>query len=88
MKTAHIFHIVFLGGLFVSLVSFAKDSAKETVVYEKSTKIDFSDREVDGDFMNPDGRSVSGEKNLYFDSLFEDRKNFRKELKRSSEAVR
>lgn len=74
--------------LFIGLSVFAEDSKKETVVYEKSTKIDFSDREVDGEFMNPDGRSVKGEKNLYFDSLFEDRENFRKELKRSSEAVR
>lgn len=87
-------HILFAAGvlLFSSFVALSAETSEkkglEKVSYEKNTKLDFEDRDVDGQFLSPDGRAVKGEKNLYFDSMFEDRKNFSKELLRSSEAVR
>ncbi len=62
------------------------ESAK--VVYEKNTKLDFEEALVDGQFQSPDAQLVDGDKNISFDSLIEAKKDFNKELKRSSGAIR
>ncbi len=67
----------------------AKKSKGETkVVYEKHTKYDFNGKDVDGDFLKPDGSAIRGDQNLTYDSLLKPRKNFSKELNRSSGALR
>lgn len=66
----------------------SKDVKPSNVTYEKKTKIDFEDRDVDGDFLTPEGQSVDAEKNLHFDSMLDPKDNFKKELKRSMGAVR
>jgi hypothetical protein len=58
------------------------------VIYEKKTKLDFEDRDVDGEFMTPDGQAISADKNLHFESMLDPKDNFKKELKRSMGAVR
>jgi hypothetical protein len=62
--------------------------AKEKVVYERKTKLDFEEKSVDGQFLSPEGMAVKADKNLDFDSLLEPKKNFNKELQRSPGAVR
>jgi hypothetical protein len=91
MKNAYYMSFILLLNIGLSVTkSSAQDSKKgaDKVVYDKNTKLDFEEREVDGQFMSPDGRDVSGEKNIYFDSMLEERKSFQKELRRSSEAIR
>lgn len=56
--------------------------------YKDTTVLDFSEASVDGEFMRPDAQAVKGEQNLEFDSLMDSRQNFKKELKRSSGAIR
>ena len=68
--------------------SHSEDSKKLKVQYQKNTKLDFEARDVDGQFMSPDGKDVEGEKNIYFDSMLEERKSFKKEMTRSSRAIR
>lgn len=58
------------------------------VVYDKKTKYDFTGKEVDGQFLKPDGSAIRGDQDLSFDSLVQPRKNFSKELHRSSGALR
>jgi hypothetical protein len=83
-----------LTGSFASLSAFAGDrkpassGGKTKVVYEKKTTMDFGEASVDGQFMSPDGVAVGADKNLDFDSLLDPKANFKKELKRSSGAVR
>ena len=57
------------------------------VVYEKRTNIDLSKKNVDGQFLKPNGHSIRGDQNLSFDSLMKPRKDFSKELQRSSGAL-
>lgn len=70
--------------------TFAQDKSvsEPKVVYEKKTKLDFEDRDVDGEFQTPDGQSVSADKNLSFDSMLDPKQDFKKELKKSMGAVR
>jgi hypothetical protein len=78
-------------GAISSIAAFAGDKKKsdtKTVSYERRTKLDFEAKSVDGEFLKPDGLAVGADKNLDFDSLLQARKNFKKELKRSSGAVR
>lgn len=63
-------------------------SKKESVVYERKTRLDFEEKTVDGQFATPEGMAVKGEKTLEFDSLLAPKKHFKKELKRDSGAVR
>ena len=81
-----------LSVLLTSSIAFAQSDEisrkPASVTYEKQTKIDFEDRDVDGEFMTPDGQSVSADKNLHFDSMLDPKDNFKKELKRSMGAVR
>jgi hypothetical protein len=65
-----------------------QSGSKEKVVYEKNTRIDFEEKEVDGKFMSPDGKGVNSERRLEFDSLLDPKNSFSKELKRDSGAVR
>jgi len=75
--------------VFLGLASaFAQGKSNPTIEYDKKTKIDFEAKDVDGEFFRPDGQSVRGDKNLDFDSLLGPRNNFKKELKRSSGAIR
>lgn len=80
--------------IFVALLAMApafaqdKKAAAPTVTYEKKTKIDFEDRDVDGEFVTPDGQSVDAENSLHFDSMLDPKDNFKKEMKRSMGAVR
>ena len=60
---------------------------KDTVVYEKNTEMNFDGRSLDGDIVNPNGAAVEADKNLYFESLFEEREDFKSELKRSTGAL-
>ncbi len=62
--------------------------AKDKVVYDRKTKLDFGEASVDGQFLTPDGAAVKGDKNLDFDSLLQPRKNFNKEMKKNARAVR
>lgn len=71
-----------------STSSAVASKGKDTVVYEKKTTMDFDGRSLDGDIVNPNGAAVEADKNLYFDSMFEGRQNFKSELKRSSGALR
>ena len=66
----------------------AKPVPATKVTYEKSTKLDFEDRDVDGEFQTPDGQSVSADKNLTFETMLDPKTDFKKELKRSMGAVR
>jgi hypothetical protein len=69
----------------------AEEKAKadnSKVLYEKNTKLDFEEAVVDGQFQSPDAQLVDGDKNIAFDSLLEAKKDFKKELKRSSGAIR
>jgi hypothetical protein len=62
--------------------------AKGKVVYEKKTKIDFEEKNVDGQFMTPEGSDVKADQNVEFDSLLNPKANFKKELRRDAGAVR
>ncbi len=80
---------IFAIGLGVLAALYVEGSfAKDKVVYEKSTKIDFEAAPVDGQFLSPDGAAVKGDKNLEFDSLIDAKANFKKELRRDAGAVR
>ena len=61
--------------------------AEDKVNYESKTKIDFEERNIDGDFYKPELQSVKADKNMDFDSLVKARGDFRKELKRSRAAL-
>ena len=61
---------------------------KEKVSYEKSTKLNFDETVVDGQFQSPDAQLVDSERNVYFESMMEPKHDFNKELKRSSGAIR
>jgi hypothetical protein len=76
--------------MFFCLNAIAQDkkTKSEKVIYEKKTKIDFEEKEVDGKFMSPDGKGVAKERALDFDSLLDPRSSFSKELNRDSGAVR
>jgi hypothetical protein len=79
---------VFLAFNFSSM-SFSQTPKKnEKVVYEKNTKLNFEEKEVDGKFLSPDGKDVKSERTLDFDSLLDPKNSFSKELKRDSGAVR
>jgi hypothetical protein len=81
--------LLIVGVLTVAAHAVEKNQSKpDKVVYEKNTKLDFEERSVDGQFQSPDSRDVQGEKNIYFDSMLEERNSFQKEMKRSSGAVR
>jgi len=66
----------------------SNEQSKSKVTYKKTTKLDFEDAGVDGDFLNPDGQSLNADQNLSFDSMLEPKDNFQGELKRSMGAVR
>lgn len=82
--------------LFLGIVFFASAHAEtkrapasaSKVVYEKKTRLDFEEKEVDGQFATPEGMAVKADKNLEFDSLLAPKKNFKKELNRDSGAIR
>ena len=81
--------MIVLGAL--SLVSWAAEPTSaptKKVNYEKNTKLDFEEAVVDGQFQSPDAQLVDSDRNVYFDSMIEPKKDFRKELKRSSGAIR
>lgn len=65
-----------------------KKNVKTRVVYEKKTTLDFEEKGVDGEFLNPDGSAVNKEQNLDFESLLAPRSNFKKELSRGARSVR
>ena len=81
---------VFLGMVFwFSTEGLAQSKAKnEKVVYEKNTKLNFEEKEIDGKFLSPDGKDVKSERTLDFDSLLDPKNSFSKELNRDSGAVR
>lgn len=83
--------IIFLSLIATPAFAAKSETAKKgdlKVVYKKNTKYDFSDKEVDGQFLRPDGSAIRGDQDLTFDSLLTPRKNFSKELNRSSGAIR
>lgn len=63
-------------------------SSKEPVEYTKKTVLDFEAASVDGQFLNPEGSAVKGDKNLEFDSLLEPKANFNREMGRDARSVR
>jgi hypothetical protein len=79
-----------LGALSFTEVNAEKKvkNSGEKVVYEKNTHIDFEEKEVDGKFLSPEGRGISSERKLDFDSLLSPKNSFSKELRRDSGAVR
>ncbi len=85
-KLFGIFVFVVLGAVGSNVES--KVAATQKVSYEKNTHLDFEEKSVDGDFVRPDGQSVSGDKNTDFDSLINPRVNFKREIKRSVGAIR
>ena len=68
--------------LCIATIGYAAEKAKDTVVYDKKTSINFEDKVVDGQFQSPDGASVKGDEELEFDSLLADKENFGRENKR------
>jgi hypothetical protein len=66
----------------------SKRAPASDVTYKKTTKLDFEDAGVDGEFVNPDGQALNADQNLSFDSLLEPKDDFKGELKRSMGAVR
>jgi hypothetical protein len=72
----------------LSETAMAKKAKEKSVSYKDVTQIDFEEKGVDGQFMNPNGQDVQGDQNVQFDSLLDSKKDFRKELKRSSGAIR
>ncbi len=77
-----------IGATWVHAQSADVNTKSNNLSYEKKTKIDFEDRDVDGEFMTPEGQAVSADKNLSFDSMLDPKDNFKKEMKRSMGAVR
>ncbi len=86
---ANILMIANLVGAGVLAAKAADRTSKSApkIVYEKKTSIDLNEKDVDGQFLKPNGRSVRGDQNLSFDSLMKPRKDFNKELQRSSGAL-
>ncbi len=67
--------------------SSAKATKAPRVVYEKKTKIDLTEKDVDGQILKPDGQAIRGDQNLTFDSLLDSPKNFNNQMKRNSGAL-
>jgi predicted ATP-grasp superfamily ATP-dependent carboligase len=87
-KMTYFFVVTALNCAVFVWASRSQQPKTEKVVYQKNTKLDFEARDVDGQFISPDGKDVEGEKNIYFDSMLEERKSFKKEMTRSSRAIR
>lgn len=89
MKTLSWFRLIYFIGFGALAPLYVEGSfAKDKVVYEKHTKIDFEEAPVDGQFLSPEGAAVKGDKNLEFDSLIDAKANFKKELRRDAGAIR
>jgi hypothetical protein len=85
LQIVNLVALLFVNGAYAE----SKDSnQKNKVVYEKNTKLNFDEAVVDGQFQNPDAQLVDSDKNVVFDSMIEEKKDFKKELKRSSGAIR
>ena len=87
-KMTYFFVVIGLNCAVFVWASRSQQPKAEKVVYQKNTKLDFEARDVDGQFISPDGKDVEGEKNIYFDSMLEERKSFKKEMTRSLRAIR
>lgn len=88
MKNFRIFNLVRVIIGVVAMLYVAPTFAKDKVIYEKKTKLDFEEASVDGQFLTPEGAAVKADKNLDFDSLLDPKANFKKELRRDSGAIR
>lgn len=88
MKSKFINLTLSMGLGVLAMLNVVDTFAKDKVIYEKKTKIDFEEASVDGQFLSPDGAAVKADKNVDFDSLLNPRANFKKELRRDAGAVR
>ncbi|WP_373045784.1 hypothetical protein [Vulgatibacter sp.] len=68
----------------------AEDEAEETVireddkvVYEKNTRVNFNDGQVDGELIRPEGDVVRAQRKARFQSMIQQRRDFNKELRES-----
>lgn len=66
----------------------ASDTKAAKASYKRSTKLDFEEKALDGEFVKPDARDVDGNQNVEFEDLLKPRTDFRRELKRSAGVVR
>lgn len=55
----------------------------DKVVYEKKTRVDFNDGQIDGDLTRPEMDVVRAQRKSQFDSMIKKRKDFNKELQES-----
>lgn len=69
-------------------LGFSADAHKAPakVKYKKNMNMEFDGRSVDGNVVSPDSADIEGDKNIKFAPLFEGRKDFKREFKRSSGA--
>ena len=75
-----------LGSVLVVLVFLALPSvgsAKDDVVYEKRTVVDFGDDTIEGDLTKPDGQYLESRKRLRHERLIRVRESFRQEVLQS-----
>jgi hypothetical protein len=54
----------------------------------KNIKMEFDGRSIDGDVISPNSADIDGDKNIKFDPLLDGKKDFQRELRRSSGAKR
>ena len=55
----------------------------DKVIYEKETRVDFNDGNIDGDLRRPDGDVVRSRRKSEFKSMIQQRRDFNEELKES-----
>ena len=60
------------------------EAQKKKVIYRKKTKVEFSDKLIEGSENNPEGVYVVVPKNKRFKQLLRLRRNFHKELMRDA----
>jgi hypothetical protein len=79
---------------FYPLLAETNKDNKETIIkesdkvlYEKNTKLDFSDLNINADALRPSGSYIKNRKKTSFNSLIELRSNFNAELKYSVDGL-
>jgi len=82
--------LIMIASVSVQQAQAGKSAARKAapqVVYEKKTNIDLNDKDVDGQFLKPNGQAIRGDQNLSFDDLMSPTKDFSNQLQRSSGAL-
>ena len=81
-----------LGIVLLTATSFAMSPEDEfvesTIIYQKSTTIDFEEMEIEGQLVKPQGALLLERKKASFNPLIQIRENFNEELKRSVNTIK